>query len=79
MAERRKKKSYSLESHTPRYFLGVMSSGEYVHYFSPLQWLNPHNLYLAMFCPSTCHVAPFCPRNGADSARQYACKYRSVT
>ena len=39
------------------------------------QWLNPHNLYLAMFSPSTAHVLPFCPRNGADSARQYACKY----
>ena len=41
------------------------------------QWLNPHNLYLAMFSPSTVHVLPFDPRFGADSARQYAGKYAS--
>ena len=39
------------------------------------QWLNPHNLYLMMFSPSSAHIAPFCPNNGADAARQYACKY----
>ena len=36
------------------------------------QWLNPHNLYLMMFSPSSAHIAPFCPNNGADAARQYA-------
>ena len=41
------------------------------------QWLNPHNLYLAMFSPSTVHVLPFDPRYDADSARQYAGKYAS--
>ena len=41
------------------------------------QWLNPHNLYLAMFSPATVHVLPFDPRHGADQARQYACKYAS--
>lgn len=41
------------------------------------QWLNPHNLYLAMFSPSTVHVLPFDPRFGADTARQYAGKYAS--
>ena len=41
------------------------------------QWLNPHNLYLAMFSPSTVHVLPFDPRHGADTARQYAGKYAS--
>jgi len=40
-------------------------------------WLNPHELYLAMFSPATVHVLPFDPRYGADSARQYACKYAS--
>ena len=28
-----------------------------------------------MFSPSSAHIAPFCPNNGADAARQYACKY----
>ena len=37
--------------------------------------MNPHNLYLMMFSPSSAHIAPFCPNNGADAARQYACKY----
>ena len=41
------------------------------------QWLNPHNLYLAMFSPSTVHVLPFDPHHGADTARQYAGKYAS--
>ena len=41
------------------------------------QWLNPHNLYLAMFSPSTVHCLPFDPRHGADTARQYAGKYAS--
>jgi len=41
------------------------------------QWLNPHNLYLAMFSPSTVHVLPFDPRYGADTARTYAGKYAS--
>jgi len=40
-------------------------------------WLNPHELYLAMFSPATVHVLPFDPRYGADSARQYAGKYAS--
>ena len=39
------------------------------------QWMNPHNLYLAMFSPATTHCLPFDPRYGADSARQYAGKY----
>ena len=25
-----------------------------------------------MFSPSSAHIAPFCPNNGADAARQYA-------
>ena len=41
------------------------------------QWLNPHNLYLAMFSPSTVHVLPFDPHHGSESARQYAGKYAS--
>jgi hypothetical protein len=41
------------------------------------QWLNPHELYLAMFSPSTTHVLPFDPHEGADTARQYAGKYAS--
>ena len=28
-----------------------------------------------MFSPASAHIAPFCPNNGADAARQYACKY----
>lgn len=40
-------------------------------------WLNPHELYLAMFSPATVHVLPFDPRYGADSARRYAGKYAS--
>ena len=28
-----------------------------------------------MFSPSSAHIAPFCPKHGADAARQYACKY----
>ena len=39
------------------------------------QWLNPHQLYLAMFSPATVHVLPFDPCHGADTARQYAAKY----
>ena len=39
------------------------------------QWLNPHNLSIAMFSPSTVHLAPFDPEMGADQARQYAGKY----
>ena len=41
------------------------------------QWLNPHDLYLAMFSPSTVHVLPFDPPL-SDSARQYAGKYASM-
>ena len=41
------------------------------------QWLNPHNLYLMMFSPSTIHVLPFDPRVGSDQARHYAGKYAS--
>ena len=29
------------------------------------QWVNPHNLPLAMFSPSTVHFAPFDPETGA--------------
>ena len=39
------------------------------------QWLNPHNIALAMFSPATVHVLPFDPCHGADTARQYATKY----
>ena len=42
------------------------------------QWLNPHNLYLMMFSPSTIHVLPFDPQVGSDLARVYAGKYASV-
>ena len=38
-------------------------------------WVNPHNLYLMMFSPSTIHVLPFDPYHGSDSARFYASKY----
>ena len=41
------------------------------------QWVNPHNLYLAMFSPATVHVLPFDPSHGADQARFYAAKYAS--
>ena len=41
------------------------------------QWLNPHELYIAMFSPATVHCLPFDPRYGADTARQYAGKYAS--
>jgi len=41
------------------------------------QWLNPHELYLAMYSPAKVHCLPFDPRYGADSARQYAGKYDS--
>ena len=41
------------------------------------QWVNPHNLYLMMFSPSTIHVLPFDPSFGADQARLYAGKYAS--
>ena len=39
------------------------------------QWMDPHNLCLAMFSPATIHVLPFDPWHGADNARQYAGKY----
>ena len=42
-----------------------------------LQWLNPHNWYLAMFSPSTIHGLPFDPQHGCDNARVYAGKYAS--
>jgi len=38
-------------------------------------WVNPHNLRLSMFFPSTVHVLPFDPRYGCDAARLYATKY----
>ena len=41
------------------------------------QWVNPHELYMAMFSPSTVHCLPFDPRYGADTARQYCGKYAS--
>eukprot|EP00973_Karenia_brevis_P094463 12422633-Karenia_brevis.AAC.1 len=41
------------------------------------QWLNPHNLYLAMFSPATVHVLPFDPFYGSDGCRLYATKYAS--
>ena len=46
-----------------------------LHIAGSARGLNPHNIFMAMFSPSSAHVAPFCPHNGADSARQYACKY----
>ena len=46
-----------------------------LHIAGSARRLNPHNIFMAMFSPSSAHVAPFCPHNGADSARQYACKY----
>ena len=39
------------------------------------QWVNPHELYMAMFSPATVHCLPFDPRYGADTARQYCGKY----
>ena len=39
------------------------------------QWVNPHNLAMAMFSPATVHLAPFDPDAGADQANQYLCKY----
>lgn len=41
------------------------------------QWVNPHELYMAMFSPATVHCLPFDPRYGADTARQYCGKYAS--
>ena len=40
-------------------------------------WLNPHELYLAMFSPATVHCLPFDPKYGSDTARQYCGKYAS--
>ena len=34
------------------------------------QYVNPHCLYLTMFCPSSAHVLLFDPRFGVDTARQ---------
>ena len=39
--------------------------------------MNTHNLYLAMFSPSTIQIVPFDSEHGADTARQYAGKYAS--
>ena len=39
--------------------------------------MNAHNLYLAMFSPSTIQIVPFDPEHGPDTARQYAGKYAS--
>jgi len=39
--------------------------------------VNAHNLYLAMFSPSTIQIVPFDPEHGPDTARQYAGKYAS--
>ena len=41
------------------------------------QWVNTHNLYVAMFSPSTIQIVPFDPEHGPDTARQYAGKYAS--
>ena len=41
------------------------------------QWVNPHELYMAMFSPATVHCLPFDPRYGTDTARQYCSKYAS--
>ena len=41
------------------------------------EWVVPHNLYLAMFSPSSVNVLCFDPRCGADQARGYAGKYCS--
>ena len=41
------------------------------------QWVVPHNIYLAMFSPSSVNVLAFDPCHGADQARGYAGKYCS--
>ena len=41
------------------------------------QWVNPHNLYLAMFSPAPVRVWVFDPSHGADQARFDAVKYAS--
>ena len=41
------------------------------------QWVVPHNIYLAMFSPSSANVLAFDPSHGADQARGYAGKYCS--
>ena len=42
--------------------------------FASMQ-VNSHSLLLAVFASSSCHIAPFDPRFGADMARIYAGKY----
>ena len=39
------------------------------------QWVVPHNIYLAVYSPSSVNVLAFDPTHGADQARGYACKY----
>ena len=39
------------------------------------QWLNPHNIYLAVYATGSAHITPFDPRFGGDTSRTYASKY----
>ena len=41
------------------------------------QWVVPHNIYLAVYSPSSVNVLAFDPSHGADQARGYAAKYCS--
>ena len=41
------------------------------------QWVVPHNIYLAVYSPSSVNVLCFDPSHGADQARGYAGKYCS--
>ena len=41
------------------------------------QWIVPHNIYLAVYSPSSVNVLCFDPSHGADQARGYAAKYCS--
>ena len=41
------------------------------------QWVVPHNLYLAVYSPSSVNVLAFDPQHGSDQARNYAGKYAS--
>ena len=42
------------------------------------QWVVPHNLYLAVYSPSSVNVLAFDPQHGLDQARNYAAKYPAV-
>ena len=41
------------------------------------QWCVPHNIFLAVYSPSSVNVLCFDPSHGADQARGYAGKYCS--